>query len=256
VRVNDVINERCSLLRGDCLDRLSGVPDSSVDLILTDLPYGTTQNRWDSLIPLVPLWEQYWRIATPNAAVVLFAAQPFGSLLISSQLQQWKQTLIWKKNVASNFLNAKRQHLVIHEEVHVFSAGTPPYFPQMQPGKPYKMKRSGKDDTGDCYGNIKKRTDTLNEGTRYPTTVLEFARETGLHPTQKPVALLEYLIKTYSIEGDVVLDSTMGSGSTGVAALGCGRRFIGIELDEKYFSVAVDRLASQEKIHSTTRIIV
>lgn len=238
----DTVNDKYTLLHGDCLLRMQELPDHSIDMILTDLPYGTTQCRWDAVIPLEPLWSQYWRILKKHGAVVLFAAQPFGSILVGSQVEHWKQTLIWKKNVASNFLNAKRQHLAIHEEIHVFASSTPRYFPQMQIGKPYKNKRSGKDDTGDCYGTIKQRTDTLNGGTRYPTTVLDFSRETGLHPTQKPVPLLEYLIKTYSEIGDSVLDNTMGSGSTGVACLNTNRSFIGIEMDTAYFNTASHRL--------------
>jgi len=232
-----------NLMHGDCLERMSEIPDGSVDMILADLPYGITRCHWDSVIPLEPLWAQYWRVLKKPAAVVLFAAQPFGSILVSSKVERWKQTLIWKKNKASNFLNAKRQHLAIHEEIHVFSLITPKYFPQMQIGKPYKRNRgTGKDDTGNCYGAIKQRTDTVNEGTRYPTTILDFPRETGLHPTQKPVPLLEYLIRTYTNEGETVLDNVMGSGSTGVACLNANRKFIGIEKDDAYFEIAKKRI--------------
>jgi site-specific DNA-methyltransferase (adenine-specific) len=204
--------------------------------------YGTTACKWDSVIPFAPLWAAYKRICKPNAAIVLTAADPFASVLVSSNLDAWKQTLVWEKNCASNFLNAKRQHLQIHENVVVFSYGTPNYFPQMSPGKPYLNKRSGRDDSGDCYGAVKTRTDTINNGERYPQTIVRVSRETGLHPTQKPVALMEYLIRTYTNEGETVLDNTMGSGTTGVACSNTGRRFIGIERDPAYFQIALDRI--------------
>lgn len=232
---------------GNCLEVMKNIPDKSVDMILCDLPYGTTACKWDSVIPFEPLWAEYKRVAKDNAAIVLFAAQPFGSYLVTSNPKTWKQTLIWKKNCASNFLNANRQHLAIHEEVHLFSFGKSTYNPQKHSGKPYKNKRTGKDDSGDCYGDIKVRLDTENSGDRFPTTILEFSRETGKHPTQKPVALLEYLIKTYSNEGDTVLDNTMGSGSTGIAAFNLNRNFIGIEQDPTYFEVAVKRFLDHDE---------
>ena len=159
-----------------------------------------------------------------------------------SNVEHWKQTLVWEKNVASNFLNAKRQHLAIYENVVLFSYGTPPYNLQMRPGKPYVQKRNGKDDTGDCYGKIAKRTDTVNNGERYPTTILRFARETGLHPTQKPLSLMDYLIRTYTNEGDLILDNCMGSGTVPLAAKNTGRRYIGIESDSDYYAIAVKRV--------------
>lgn len=230
------------LRQGDCLELMATIPSGSVDMVMCDLPYGTTACKWDSVIPFAPLWAAYKRVCKPNAAIVLTAADPFTSVLVSSNLDAWKQTLVWKKNCASNFLNAKRQHLQIHENVVLFCYGTPNYFPQMLPGKPYTNKRSGRDDSGDCYGSVKKRTDTVNEGERYPQTVVEIPRETGLHPTQKPVALMEYLIRTYTNAGETVLDNTMGSGTTGVACANTGRRFIGIERDPAYFRIASDRI--------------
>lgn len=228
------------LLLGECLERMREIPSGSVDMVMADLPYGTTQNKWDSVIPLHPLWSEYKRIC--KGAIVLTAADPFSSVLVSSQMLAWKQTLVWEKNCASNFLNAKRQHLQIHENVIVFSFGELPYFPQMREGKPYTQKRSGKDDTGDCYGKVNKRTDTVNNGERYPQTILKFNREVGLHPTQKPVALMEYLIRTYTNEGMTVLDNTMGSGTTGVACVNSNRNFIGIERDPGYFEIARKRI--------------
>lgn len=227
---------------GDCLEVMARIPSGSVDMILCDLPYGTTQNKWDSVIPLAPMWEQYRRVC--RGAICLTAADPFTSILVSSNIKNWKQTLVWEKNVASNFLNAKRQHLVIHENVVIFSFASCPYNPQMKEGAPYVMKRSGRDDSGDCYGKVNQRTDTVNEGKRYPTSVLRFSRETGLHPTQKPVALMEYLIRTYTNEGETVLDNCMGSGTTGVACRNAGRKFIGIEKDEAYFEAAKGRIES------------
>jgi len=231
-----------NLMHGDCLEMMKLIPDGSVDMVLCDLPYGTTQNKWDAVIPFDQLWAEYKRVGKPNCAFVLTAAQPFTSALVASNLQWFSQALVWKKNVASNFLNANRQHLMRHEDVLVFSAKQPTYNKQMASGKPYKQKRAGKDDTGDNYGSINQRKDTINEGARNPISVLEFDRETGCHPTQKPVALMEYLIRTYTNEGDTVLDNTMGSGSTGVAAANTGRKFIGIERDDKYFAIARKRI--------------
>jgi len=231
------------LLQGDCLEKMKEIPSGSVDMVMADLPYGTTQNKWDSVIPLVPLWAEYRRIC--KGAVVLTAAQPFTSLLVCSNLQDFKQGLIWKKNIASNFLNANRQHLSRHEDILLFSQGSHTYNPQLTAGKPYTQKRSGRDDTGENYGTIAKRTDTVNNGERKPISVLEFDREPKPeHPTQKPVALMEYLIRTYTNPGQTVLDNTMGSGTTGVACVNTGRSFIGIERDETYFAIAERRIRS------------
>jgi site-specific DNA-methyltransferase (adenine-specific) len=216
------------------------IPDGSVDMVLCDLPYGTTQNKWDTVLPFERLWTEYKRLC--RGAIVLTAAQPFTSALVISNANWFTQHLVWKKNVASNFLNANRQHLMRHEDIIVFSAKQPTFNKQMQPGKPYKQKRTGRDDTGDNYGSIAARTDTMNEGTRNPISVLEFDREVGLHPTQKPVALMEYLILTYTNRGDTVLDNCMGSGTTGVACANTGRQFIGIEMDTRYFQIAKARI--------------
>ncbi|AUR96531.1 DNA methylase [Vibrio phage 1.226.O._10N.261.48.E5] len=230
------------LINGDCLEEMKNIPDGSVDMILTDPPYGTTACKWDSIIPLEPMWEQLKRIVKPNGAIAMTASQPFTSVLISSNLKMFKDCLVWKKNVASNFLNANRVHLKRHEDVCVFYSKQPTYNKQYGKGEAYTIKRNGKDDSGDCYGKVNKRTDTKNEGKRNPISILEFNRETGRHPTQKPVALMEYLIKTYTNEGETILDFTMGSGTTGVACKNLNRSFIGIELDKGYFDIAMERI--------------
>ncbi len=232
-----------NLMLGDCLERMKEIPDGSVDMVLCDLPYGTTQNKWDSVIPFEALWAEYKRLC--KGAIVLTAAQPFTSALVMSNLPAFRQSLVWKKNVASNFLNANRQHLSRHEDVVLFAFGKYHYNKQQTLGKAYTAKRYGHDDAGENYGDV-KRTTTVNTGSRNPISVLEFDREVGLHPTQKPLALMEYLIRTYTNEGDTVLDNCMGSGTTGVAALKLGRGFIGIEKDLEYFNVAEKRIKESE----------
>lgn len=227
---------------GDCLELMPLIPDGSVDMILCDLPYGTTQNAWDSVLPLEALWREYKRVCSKNAAIVLTAAQPFTSTLVLSNLKALKQCLVWEKNVASNFLNANRQHLSVHEDVCVFSYGSPVYNPQMSPGEAYIAKRYGNDDSGDCYGRVAQRTDTVNGGGRLPKSVLHFDREIGLHPTQKPVALFAYLIRTYTNPGDLVLDNCAGSFTTGEACIQEGRRAILMEKDPIYYERGDQRL--------------
>ena len=227
---------------GDCLDVMQDITDGSVDMVMTDPPYGTTACKWDSVIPFEPMWAQLKRIVKPNGAIVLMASQPFTSALVMSNVAMFKETLVWKKNIASNFLNANRMHLKRHEDICVFYQKPPTYNKQMNSGTPYVSKRTGKDDSGDCYGSVKKRLDTENLGERNPISVIELDRQTGLHPTQKPVALMEYLIRTYTNAGETVLDFTMGSGTTGVAAANTGRRFIGIEMDATYFAAAQSRI--------------
>lgn len=226
---------------GDCLEQMKNVPDGSVDMVMTDPPYGTTACKWDSMIPLEPMWEQLRRVTKPNGAIVLMSSQPFTSALVMSNVRMFRDSLVWKKNVASNFLNANRMHLKRHEDICVFYRKPPTYNKQTTPGAPYTQSRA-KDDSGECYGKVKQRTDTVNVGSRNPISVLEVNREVGLHPTQKPVALMEYLIKTYTNEGETVLDFTMGSGTTGVAAKNLGRNFIGIEMDLDYFETAKRRI--------------
>jgi len=234
------------LLHGDCLELMKDIPDKSIDMILCDLPYGTTACKWDTIIPFEPLWEQYERIVKDNGAIVLNSSQPFTTKLIASNMNKFRYTWVWEKEQGVNFLQAKKQPLKSHEDVCVFYGRQPKYNPIFEQGKPYK---SGKGTSGDVTNNVAK-VQTINEGKRYPKTVLRFKRETGLHPTQKPVALLEYLIKTYTNEGETVLDNCMGSGTTGVACVNTNRNFIGIELDDKYFEIAKRRISEAQEGNS------
>lgn len=229
------------LYLGDCLEIMSTLPAASVDLILCDLPYGTTQNKWDSVIPLNQLWAQYWRIAKPNAAVVLTAQCPFDKQLGASCLQHLKYEWIWQKENATDFLNAKKQPMKNHENVLVFYRQQTTYNPQMRTGfKPYKQKQGRKSTN---YGHVEPNHVTESNGERFPLSTIEFHRDKeGYHPTQKPVALMEYLIRTYTDEGDTVLDNCMGSGTTGVACKNTNRKFIGIERDPAYFEIARKRI--------------
>tara|TARA_R110001606_G_scaffold123926_3_gene257217 strand:+ start:9250 stop:9987 length:738 start_codon:yes stop_codon:yes gene_type:complete len=241
-----------NLMLGDCLERMKEIPDGSVDMILTDPPYGTTACKWDSIIDLDLMWEQLKRIIKPNGAIVMTASQPYTSKLISSNYKMFKYSLVWEKEAASNFLNFKYQFGKIHEDVCVFGKmatsyskkGNMKYNPQMVEGKAYTCKQ-GK--AGDAVARDKKTREnsvtTVNTGQRYPTSVLKFKRDKSkIHPTQKPVNLMEYLISTYTNENETVLDFTMGSGTTGVAAKNLNRKFIGIEMDEGYFKIAQDRI--------------
>ena len=234
-----------NLMQGDCLELMKTIPDGSVDMVLTDPPYGTTACKWDTIIPLEPMWEQLKRITKKNGAIVMTASQPFTSVLVTSNLKMFKYDWVWEKSKATGFLNAKKRPLVAHESVLVFSKGAPVYYPVMASGKPYnKGKRKDQEDE-DLYSKYSSVV-VKSEGSRYPrsTTYFKTAESEGktYHKTQKPVALMEYLIKTYTNEGDTVLDFTMGSGTTGVAAKSLGRDFIGIELDPTYFQIAKERV--------------
>jgi site-specific DNA-methyltransferase (adenine-specific) len=215
-------------------------------MVLCDLPYGTTRNKWDTVIPFDRIWRQYDRVLKENGCVVLFGCEPFTSFLITSNIEDFKYKITWKKDACTNFLNAKRQPLRQIEDICVFYKEQPIYNPQFKIGKPYKQMSgvpNGNYDVAHC-----KRVETVNDGKRYPSDFVEFPKvKKTLHPTQKPVALLEYLVKTYTNEGDTVLDNCMGSGSTGVACINTNRRFIGIELDENYFNIAKERI---EKRHN------
>ena len=230
-----------TLLNGDCLELMKDIPDKSIDLILCDLPYGTTQCKWDVIIPFDKLWAHYNRIIKDNGAILLFSRQPFTSQLVSSNLKMYRHELIWQKEQATNFLHIKKQFGQITENIEVFYKHQPTYNPQMvKSDKPIKSNGGNSSKT---YNNQTFIGSNEVRYEKYPTNILCFKRDkTGLHPTQKPVALLEYLIKTYTNEGDTVLDNCMGSGSTGVACINTNREFIGIELDENYFNIAKERL--------------
>ncbi len=239
---------KVNLMLGDCLERMKEIPDGSVDMILADPPDGTTACKWDSVIPLEPMWEQLKRIIKPNGAIVMMASQPFTSRVISSNLDCYRHSWIWDKSLAANFASANRQPLKVTEDIVVFSQSknkTCNYFPQKVKGK-MKNKGGGKQFVG-IYGDSKtnKTTNTYQSDEYHPTNILKFqnaSRVGRVHPTQKPVALMEYLIRTYTQEGETVLDFVMGSGTTGVAAKNLNRRFIGIEKDEKYFEIAKKRI--------------
>lgn len=227
------------LHHGDCLEVMAGLPDSSVDMILCDLPYGTTACKWDTVIPFEPLWAQYRRVAKRNAAIVLTASQPFTSALVMSNPREFRYCWVWNKAKAANFPQVKRAPLKIHEDVVVFGGG---YRPQMTNGP--TRKKGGYNVSREAAVSAGAPAKVNN--VYYPKSILDFSvagnADSGLHPTQKPVALMEYLIRTYTQEGETVLDNCMGSGTTGVACANTGRRFIGIERDDKYFAIAKARI--------------
>lgn len=233
------------LYNGDCLEMMKKIPRKSVDFILTDLPYGSTQAEWDSVISYHPMWKQIKRARKDNAATALFGTEPFSSYLRVSNITEYKYDWVWDKGMKSNFLNAKKQPLRSNEVISMFYEGQCVYNPQKVAGqKRYKLTRK---DAGKKYaGYYTFTSDTsYDSDERYPHTILSFdsqPRANSLHPTQKPVELLEYLIRTFTNEGDVVLDFTMGSGSTGVACKNTGRKFIGIEIDKEYFDLAKRRI--------------
>jgi site-specific DNA-methyltransferase (adenine-specific) len=230
--------ENVWLMQGDCLERMKEIASGSVDMILTDPPYGTTACKWDSIIPLEPMWEQLKRIIKPNGAIVMTASQPFTSILGASNIKDLRYSWVWEKTAATGHLNAKRMPMKNAEDVLVFYSKQPTYNPQ---GIKTFNKITKRGNNGDCYG--KSGNENLQEFTNYPRTIQKFASEgKTVHSTQKPVALMEYLIKTYTNEGETVLDFTMGSGTTGVACVNTGRNFIGIELDQNYFDIAVKRI--------------
>ncbi|MBI6563285.1 site-specific DNA-methyltransferase [Pseudomonas synxantha] len=235
-----------NLLHGDCLEVMRAIPDESVDMILADLPYGTTQCAWDVVIPFAALWEQYLRIAKPESAIVLCAAQPFASLMVSSNTRDYKYEWIWEKGAATGFLNAKKQPLRAHESAQVFYRKQPVYNPRMTTGHERKTSKR-KSVESECYGKALNLTE-YDSTERYPRSVQFFSSDkqtASYHPTQKPVAWMSFLISTYTNPGQVVMDNTMGSGTTGVACLQLGRKFIGIERDEKIFGTAKARLDAE-----------
>ena len=246
---------KIELWQGDCLELMKNIPDGSVDLVLTDPPYGTTACKWDSVIPFEPMWEQLNRIIKPNGAICLFGSEPFSSALRMSNIKHFKYDWIWDKKNTTGFLNAKKKPLSRHEVISVFSKsklGNFTYNPIMRKGKMLK-KGSFRKKSSDCYSKFDGVVSFNDE--YYPTSILDVGtvyRNKNFHPTQKPVDLLEYLISTYTNGGETVLDFTMGSGSTGVACVNTHRKFIGIELDEGYFNIAKKRI---EEAHNTTEQI-
>jgi site-specific DNA-methyltransferase (adenine-specific) len=245
---------RC--FEGNCLDIMKELPDKSVDMVLCDLPYGVTaRNKWDKIIEPAALWSSYTRVCKPNAAIVLFAAQPFASIMVASNPKEFRYDWIWEKNKSTGFLNAKKMPLRKHEHLLVFYRKVPTYHPQKTTGHSPVHKFVKNTSDGNNYGQTKLGVSGGGSTERYPSSVLRFPvinndNPEKFHPTQKPVELCEYLIKTYTNEGDTILDNTMGSGSTGVAALRTGRKFIGIEQDKKYFDKALKRLN-----HETLRLV-
>jgi len=234
------------LINGECLEEMKKIESGSVDMILTDPPYGTTACKWDSIIPLEPMWEQLKRIIKPNGAIVMTASQPFTSVLVTSNLKMFKYEWIWEKDGGSNFATVKYQPMKEHESILVFGKGKTTYNQIKQErigsrkGKETTTVDSGRN--GSVYGTQDGGKKLKVSELRCPRSIQRFNRERGLHPTQKPVALMEYLIKTYTNEGETVLDFTMGSGTTGVAAKNLNRNFIGIELDEEYFKITQERI--------------
>jgi site-specific DNA-methyltransferase (adenine-specific) len=233
----NILTENYKLYLGDCLEIMKDIPNKSIDCIICDLPYGATWQKWDNIISFDEIWKHYNRIIRDNGAIVLFASQPFTTKLINSNIKNFKYVWYWIKNIKGNYLNAKRQPLRQVEEIAVFNKHN--YFPQGL--KEFnKMGRRG----GGARITLQNYKDEwFQENTNYPSNILYYDLDKDkFHPTQKPVGLLEYLIKTYTNEGEVVLDNCMGSGSTGVACMNTNRKFIGIELDEKYFDISINRI--------------
>jgi site-specific DNA-methyltransferase (adenine-specific) len=218
----------------------------SVDLILCDLPYGTTACKWDTIIPFEPLWEQYRRIC--KGAIVLTSSQPFTSALVMSQPKAYRHSWIWNKRFAGNFVTAKFAPMKIHEDVLIFSFDSVPYKPLMIPRDVPIISGANKCNSDSAKFSANSRRENFKKiyNEKFPESILLYPRERGFHPTQKPVALMEYLIRTYTNEGDTVLDNCMGSGTTGVACVNTGRHFIGIEQDPNYFQIASNRIAEAQ----------
>lgn len=237
LEINKIYNE-------DCLEGMKKIDDKSIDMILCDLPYGTTACKWDSVIPFDKLWEQYNRIIKDNGAICLFGSQPFTSKLINSNIEMFKYCWVWNKKKAGNIFLAKYQPMKIHEDIVVFSKKTHKYNPIKVPRD--KVKRSKNYGTGETMGGNREKENKIYEYTdKNPVSIIEVSnavQKGKLHPTQKPVALLEYLIKTYTKENELVLDNCMGSGSTAVACINTKRNYIGFELDENYFNIAKKRI--------------
>ena len=232
------------LIQGDCLEKMKDIPDGSVDAIITDPPYGTTACKWDSVIPFEPMWEQLNRIIKDNGAIVLFGSEPFSSVLRISNIKNYKYDWIWNKKKGGNIMLLKQQPYKIHEIISVFNTNKETYYPIMEAQTP----RTGKTYSAGEANGIKNYGDLRHYDKKYPKSILEIsnANQKGKqHPTQKPIELMEYLIKTYTNEGETVLDFTMGSGTTGVACANLNRAFIGIDNEEEYCEIAAKRLAQE-----------
>ena len=248
--MSDIKTDSLWLMQGDCLERMKEIPDGSVDMILADPPYGTIACEWDLVIPLDKMWEQLKRVIKPNGAIVLFGQEPFSSTLRLSNIKDFKYDIYWKKEKPTNFFQLKKRIGKCTEVISVFYAKQPTYNPQMtvHEGKLVTNKPKSSHNSITSGKNSGTITPYSDNGLRYPTDVVEIRREklgSTVHPTQKPVALMEYLIKTYTTESETVLDFTMGSGTTGIAAVRHGRRFVGIELNKKYFDVACQRISDE-----------
>lgn len=229
---------KIELLKGNCLELMKNLPDESIDMILADPPYGTTRNKWDSVIPLDKMWEQFRRVAKKNAAICIFSQMPFTAELVNSNRKDFRYEWIWQKPQGTGFLNANRMPMKAHENICVFYRAMPTYIPQYTWGGGIVKNHHAPSNN---YGNYHSVV-TVSDGRRFPTDVLRYNMARGSHPTQKPTDLLEYLIKTYTKEGETVLDPCMGSGSTGVACVNTGRDFIGMELNQGYFETASKRI--------------
>lgn len=253
-------NKQITLWRGDCLVLMNNLPDKSIDLIVCDLPYGCLNKnnplaKWDNALPFDKLWNHYTRIIKDNGAIILFANGMFTADLMQSQRKLWRYNLVWDKVAKTGFLNAKRMPLRQHEDICVFYKKLPTYNPQMVKCEPHKRNHSrGNLEAplvNSCYGNFLEIPSVISDE-KYPTSIITISKEHSngkfFHPTQKPVELLEYLIKTYSNKGDLILDNCCGSGSTGVACMNTNRRFIGIELNDKYVQIAKERLGLKDAV--------
>jgi site-specific DNA-methyltransferase (adenine-specific) len=237
------------IINNDCIKAMKDIEDNSIDMVLCDLPYGTTQNKWDIVIPLEPLWEQYKRVCKENAAILLFSQTPFDKVLGCSNLEMLRYEWIWIKSKATGHYNCRKMPLKKHENILVFYKKLPTYNPQMAIGKPY-INNTKPFIQGSNYGVNKKYNFYVNKGTRFPNSILIFDSintNKQLHPTQKPLALCEYFIKTYTDEQEVILDNCIGSGTTAIAAINTNRKYIGIEKDKKYYDMAVQRIKERNE---------
>ena len=250
MELNRIYNE-------DCLEGMKNIPDKSIDMILCDLPYGITACKWDTIIPFEPLWEQYKRVIKDNGAIVLTASQPFTSMLVMSNIKWFKYELIWDKMIGGAFVLAKKRPLPQHENILIFYKKPPIYNPQMTNAEPKNIrpvnKGTSQSEAIPVSGGVAKSEEGYNPNKRYPTSILKYSSKMAecnplnrVHPTQKPVALFEYLIKTYTNEGETVLDNCIGSGTTAIACINTNRNYIGYELDPKYFDIACQRLDEAE----------